>query len=146
MTPEMIAILAVGVALAGLMLRGHHGIGIRFDGVDKRFDGVDKRIDGVDNRIDSLEQRFDNRIDSLEQRFDNRIDGLEQRFDNRIDRLEQHVDKRMDGFDERLRSLETGQAELKGTILGKLDLIERYIIARNLLSDDPAPQTGGADE
>jgi len=95
MTFEMIAILAVGVALAGLMLRGHHGIGIRIDGVDKRMD---------------------------------------------------RLDQRMEGFDERLHSLETGQAELKGTILGKLDLIERYIIARNLLSDDPAPQTGGADE
>ena len=95
MTPEMIAILAVGVALAGLMLRGHHGLGRRIDDLDKRMDGFDKR---------------------------------------------------MEGFDERLRSLETGQAELKGTILGKLDLIERYIIARNLLSDDPAPQAGGADE
>ncbi len=102
MTPEMIAILAVGVALAGLMLRGHHGLGRRIDDLDKRMDGFDKRMDGFD--------------------------------------------KRMEGFDERLRSLETGQAELKGTILGKLDLIERYIIARNLLSDDPAPQAGGADE
>ncbi len=92
MTPEMIAILAVGVALAGLMLRSHQGL-------------------------------------------EKRIDGLERQFDNR-----------MDGFDERLRSIETGQAELKGTIFGKLDLIERYIIARNLLGDAPAPQTGGADE
>ena len=77
----MIAILAVGVALAGLMLRSYQGL-----------------------------------------------------------------DKRMDGVDERLRSLETGQAELKGAIHGKLDLIEHYIIARNLLGDDPAPQTSGADE
>ena len=29
MTPEMIAILAVGVALAGLMLHGHQGLGMR---------------------------------------------------------------------------------------------------------------------
>ena len=120
MTPEMIAILAVGVALAGLMLRSHQGLGKRMDALERQFD---KRIDGLDKRIDGLDKRMDG--------FDKRIDGF---------------DKRMDGFDERLRSLETGQAELKGTILGKLDLIERYIIARNLLGDDPAPQTGGADE
>ena len=131
MTPEIIAILTVGLALAALMLRGHHGLGKRIDGLERQFDnrmdGFDKRMDAFDKRMDGLDNRFD--------RLDGRIDGLEQRFDNR-----------MDGFDERLRSLETGQAELKGTILGKLDLIERYIIARNLLADDPAPQTGGADE
>ncbi|MCY4503694.1 MAG: hypothetical protein OXE57_19335 [Alphaproteobacteria bacterium] len=124
MTPELIAILAVGVALAGLMLRNHQGLGKRMDGLEHRFDN---RMDGLDKRIDGLDKRMD--------RLDQRIDGLEQRFDNR-----------MDGFDDRLRASEVAQADLKGSILGKLDLIERYIIARNLLGDDPAPQTGGADE
>ncbi len=117
MTPDVIAILAVGVALAGLMLRNHQGLGKRIDGLERQFDN---RMDGLDNRMDRLDQR---------------IDGLEQR-----------IDSRMGGFDDRLRSSEVAQADLKGSILGKLDLIERYIIARNLLGNDPAPQTGGADE
>ena len=52
----------------------------------------------------------------------------------------------MDGFDERLRALEAGQAELKGLVLGKLDFIERYIIARNLQASEASAERGGADE
>ena len=66
MSPELIAIFAVGVALGGLLLQGQRGLG--------------KRIDG-------LEQRMDKRIDSLEQRMDRRIDGLEQRMDDLDARL-----------------------------------------------------------
>ena len=92
MSPEMIAILAVGVALAGLMLQGQRGLN-----------------NSLGKRIESLE-------------------------------------KRMDGFDERLRALENAQAELKGLVLGKLDFIERYIIARNLQASGASPEPGGADE
>ena len=89
----MIAILTVGVALAGLMLRGHFSL-------DKRMDGFDKRMGGFGER--------------------------------------------MGGFGERLRALETGQAELKDTILGKLDFIERYIIARNPQVPETQPEPSGA--
>ncbi len=114
MSPEMIAILAVGVALAGLMLQGQRGLN----------NSLGKRIDEVN---DSLGKRISEVSNSLEKR----MDGFE---------------KRMDGFDERLRALETSQAELKGLILGKLDFIERYIIARNLQASGASPEPGGADE
>ena len=110
MSPEMIVIVAVGVALAGLMLRGHHSL-------DKRISKVD---DSLSKRIDDVSNSLGKRIESLE--------------------------KRMDGFDERLRALETAQAELKGLVLGKLDFIERYIIARNLQASGASPEPGGADE
>ncbi len=59
MTPELIAIIAVGVALAGLMLRTHQGLGKRIDALDRQFDnrmgGFDKRIDGFDERLRSIE-------------------------------------------------------------------------------------------
>ena len=48
MSPEMIAILTVGVVLAGLMLRGHYSL-------DKRMDGFDKRMGGFDERLRTLE-------------------------------------------------------------------------------------------
>ena len=124
MSPELIAIFAVGVALAGLMLRGHRGL--------------DKRIDEVNS---SLRERIDHVSDNLGKRIDNltlRMDGFDKRMDG--------FDKRMDGLDERLRALETGQAELKGLVLGKLEFIERYIIARNLQASELSPEAGGADE
>ena len=66
MSPEMIAIIAVGVALAGLMLRGHRGLdkridevadalGKRIDNLTLRMDGFDKRMDGFDERLRALE-------------------------------------------------------------------------------------------
>ena len=55
MSPELIAILAVGVALAGLILNGLKGVNKRLDGVDKRMDGFDKRMDSIDERLRAVE-------------------------------------------------------------------------------------------
>ncbi|MYE02011.1 MAG: hypothetical protein F4Y03_12190 [Alphaproteobacteria bacterium] len=69
----MIAILAVGVALAGLMLRGQHSL------------------------------------------------------DKRVDELRSDLTLRIDGLDARLRSVETGLAEVKG----QLAIVRDYITGRN---------------
>ena len=69
MTPELIAILGVGVAglsMAGmlitLMLRMERRLEQRIDRVedrfDRRFDGVESRFDRVDERFDRLEERL----------------------------------------------------------------------------------------
>ena len=128
MSPEIYAIIAVGLALAGLILRGQHGLGKRIDEVNGRIDNVNGRIDDVNS---SLGERINNVSSTLSERIDN---------------LDSNLSKRMDGFDERLRAVETGQAELKGLVLGKLDFIERYIIARNLQATEASPEPGGADE
>lgn len=56
MTPELIAIIAVGVALAALILRQ----GARSD---KRFDRLDERFDKLIERFDRLIVRFDKLIE-----------------------------------------------------------------------------------
>ena len=48
MSPESIVILAVGVALAGLILQGQSGLGRRMDGLNKRMDGLDERLRAVE--------------------------------------------------------------------------------------------------
>ena len=150
MSPEIIAIIAVGVALAGLMLRGHRSLDKRIDEVSASLgrdihevnNNLSKRINEVNNnlgkRIDEVNNNLGKRIDEVNNNLGKRIDILAQRMDG--------FDRRMDGFDGRLRTLETGQAELKGTILGKLDFIERYIIARNLQASGDSPEPAGADE
>ena len=90
MSPEMIAILAVGVALAGLMLRGQHGL---------------------DRCVDELRKDLDQRVGEL-------------RGD-------------IAGLDARLRSVETGLAEVKG----QLTMVRDYITGRNLREPE-----AGADE
>ena len=128
MSPEIYAIIAVGLALAGLILRGQHGLG--------------KRIDDVNGRLDKVNSSLSKRIDEVSSSLSKRIDEVNSSLGERIDNL----GKRMDGFDDRLRAVETGQAELKGLVLGKLDFIERYIIARNLQASEASPEPGGADE
>ena len=86
MSPELIAILAVGVALAGLMLRGQHGL------------------------------------------------------DKRVDELRRDLTSRIDGLDARLRSVETGLAEVKG----QLTIVRDYITGRN--ARGPEANEVGADE
>ena len=66
MSPELIGILSVGVALAALILAA--------------MQRVDRRFERVDKRIDALETRVDKRIDALEARIDKRIDGVEARI------------------------------------------------------------------
>ncbi|MCY4362916.1 MAG: hypothetical protein OXE42_12155 [Gammaproteobacteria bacterium] len=56
MTPDTIAIIAVGIALGGMMLTLLQRLDKRIDGLDKRIDGLDKRIDGLDKRIGNLEK------------------------------------------------------------------------------------------
>ena len=101
MSPEMIAILAVGVALAGLMLRGQHGLG---------------------KRVDELRGDLDKRVGELRGDLDKRVGEL--RGD-------------IAGLDARLRSVETGLAEVKG----QLTMVRDYITGRNLREPEP-----GADE
>ena len=55
MSPELIATLAVGVALGGVILQGLHGLNRRMDSLDKRIDGLDKRIDGLEERLRAVE-------------------------------------------------------------------------------------------
>ena len=86
MSPELVAILAVGVALAGLMLRGQYGL------------------------------------------------------DKRVDELRRDLTSRIDGLDARLRSVETGLAEVKG----QLTIVRDYITGRN--ARGPEANEAGADE
>ena len=68
-------------------------------------------------------------------RLINRVEtNLSKRIDEvnaRMDRMEQ----RMQGIDDRLRAVEVSL----GTVYGKLDIVERYIIHRNEPAPEPSP-------
>ena len=76
MTPELIATVTMGAALAGLVLRQTNALrremNEKFAKVDERFDKLDKRFDKLDKRFDKLIERFDKLIErfkSLEARM-----------------------------------------------------------------------------
>ena len=55
MSPEMITIIAVGVALAGLVLKGQHGLGKRVDEIRRDTGELRKDIAGLDTRLRAVE-------------------------------------------------------------------------------------------
>ena len=106
MSPELIGILSVGVAIAAAII-------VAIQRFDKRIETLEAR---VDSRIDTLETRMNDRIDTLEARIDNRIDTLEARINDRMGTLEARMDKRSDALEARMAALEKGQARLEGLI------------------------------
>ena len=79
MTPELIAILAVGVAVAGLILNGQTRMDRRLDAfelqVNQSLERLEGRIDALEGRIGSLEQRM-SAIEQRLARLEGVLDGL----------------------------------------------------------------------
>ena len=69
MTPELIAIIAVGVAVVGQALHQNNALrremNEKFAKVDERFDRLDERFDKLDERFDKLIGRFDKLIEAV---------------------------------------------------------------------------------
>jgi len=59
MTPETIAILAVGVALAGIILQGLRGLGARMDRMEARMDRMEGELREIRDRLSRLEGKMD---------------------------------------------------------------------------------------
>ena len=62
MTPELIAILAVGVTLAGNVLQGQRGLGARMDRLEARMDAFEAEMRAIRDRL----SRFEGKMDFLE--------------------------------------------------------------------------------
>ncbi len=73
MTPELIAILGVGIALAGLILQGQRGLSARIDGVER---SLGARMDRLEARMDSFEEEMREIRDRLS-RLEGKMDFLE---------------------------------------------------------------------
>ena len=83
MSPELIAILAVGVALAGLLWQGLRGLGTRIDRVE----------DALGARIDRVKDALSARIGRVEEELREIRDRLS-RLEGKVDFLEGHIVRR----------------------------------------------------
>jgi len=59
LTPELIAILAVGIALAGLILQGHRGLGARMDRLEARIARIEAELREIRDRLSRIEGKMD---------------------------------------------------------------------------------------
>ena len=95
MTPELIAIVTVGVALAGVILASARG---------------------VQQDVARLESRLDERIGALESRLDGRIGALASRVEEQFNQLRGEIGElrermaHLEGLLEGLREAITGRA------------------------------------
>ena len=81
MTPELWAIVGVGVALAGLMLSGQRRLGVRMDRIETRLSA----------RIDHAEAGLSARIDHVEAGLSARMDRDGADLIARMDRIEKQI-------------------------------------------------------
>ncbi len=79
MSPELIAILAVGVALTGVQLAGLRGLGARIDRVEAR---IDQRFEQVDRRFEQLEARLA-RVEHGQAKLEGLLEGLREAITGR---------------------------------------------------------------
>lgn len=98
MTPDTIAIIAVGIALGGLMLQLARNTNRRFDDVNRRFDDLKNN---VNQRFNDFNQRFDDFKNEVNRRFDD------------VDRRFEEVDRR---FDDAARRNEAAHAQIASNI------------------------------
>lgn len=105
MTPDTIAIIAVGIALGGLMLQLARNTNRRFDDVNRRFDDLKSN---VNQRFNDFNQRFDDFKNEVNRRFDD----VDRRFE-KVDRRFEEVDRR---FDDAARRNEAAHAQIASNI------------------------------
>ena len=55
MTPELIAILGIGVALGGLILQGQRSLGARMDRIEAELREIRDRLSRLEGKMDFLE-------------------------------------------------------------------------------------------
>ncbi|MDE0385735.1 MAG: hypothetical protein OXI22_17765 [Defluviicoccus sp.] len=90
MTPELIAILAVGVALTGVMLQGQRTLGARMDRLDGRMDRLEAEIKEVRERLEAEIKEVRDRLEVEMKEVRDRLSRLE----GKMDFLEGHIVRR----------------------------------------------------
>lgn len=72
MTPELTAIIAATVALAGLILNGNRALNQRMDRLETRLDRLETRMDRLEAGVGQMEARLSQveaRLNQVEARF-----------------------------------------------------------------------------
>ncbi len=117
MSPELIAILAVGVSLAGLMWQSMRRMEAR----------LEARIDGLKGELDETKRELGARIDGLK----GELDETKRDLRGSIDDLRNELGARIDGQAEEMREIR----DRLGRLEGKMDFVHDYIMHRSY----PAP-------
>ena len=137
---ELIAILAVGAALGGLVLQQGHRLDNRIDTLDARMEGQERRTNDqflqltgqMNEQYRQLNERMDERFRQLNERMDGRFRQIDERF-QQIDGRFRQIDGRFQQIDERIQNL----SERVARVEGKFDLFETVVARQNESQTEP---------
>ena len=62
MSPEILTIIGVGVALAALMLNGHYRINKRIDGLEQRISLLEQRVARLEGLLEGIREALFERV------------------------------------------------------------------------------------
>ena len=115
MSPEMITIIGVGVALlaaqlsvAGLLVT------LMIQSEKRNIQRIDRLEDRMNRQFEQMQGEMNRRFEQMQGEMNRRFDRMEEQTNYRFDRMQTETNRRFDAQDERLRGLEQGQARLSG--------------------------------
>ena len=108
-TPEIYTIVAVGIALAGLILNGQRSIAeLRKDLQELRKD-LNALGERVNRDIAAIDEKLSHRITALDEKLSHRITALDEKLSRGIAALGERI-ARLEGFMEGIRDAIAGKA------------------------------------
>ena len=122
------AIIAVGLALAGLHLRMYRFVQRRMDRLEDRIADHERRSD---ERFEAIDWKADNRFEAADRKEDERFAELKREMGQRFIGLNQETDKRSIAVDKRLGTIERALAELRermARLEGLLDGLRESVV------------------
>ena len=115
MSPEMITIIGVGVALlaaqlsvAGLLVT------LMIQSEKRNIQRIDRLEDRMNRQFEQMQGEMNRRFEQMQGEMNRRFDRLEDQTNQRFEQMQGEMNRRFDGQDERVRGLEQGQARLSG--------------------------------
>ena len=140
MSPELIGILAVGIALAGLILNGQRRTDARFERLEKRMSALEVQqaalraelIERMDGHRTELIERMDGHRTELIERMDGHRSELVERMDgHRTEHVEHRSGLRTELI-ERMTALETELRVRMAKLEGLLEGLREALTARQV--------------
>ena len=132
---ELIAVLAVGAALAGLVVQQGHWLDSRIDALAVRMNEQEQRTDErfqqltvqTNEQYRQLNEQTDERFRQLTVQTNEQYRQLNEQTDERFRQLTAQMNERFRQVDEQFRNL----SERVARVEGKFDLFETVVARRN---------------
>ena len=134
MSPELIGIVAVGVALAGLFWRMFHSLDVRLN--DLR--------DDLNGGLSGLRDQLNGRMDELKADLYGRMDELKSDLNRRMDEFKADVNGRMDELNTKVDALGRDHHELRERT-GRIEVWLEVLLGRHRSSEETVPINRPAD-